>query len=161
MASPGHRANVLDPAFTHGGVGAAAADNKMFQGYVQNTRMYTELFLQALRRRLRLRRPRPAAAVAAAAAVAVRRRRWPAAHPVRPQRPRPKPKPKPSQGDERSRQRPISTAGIDGVTAIVAAGPTATSRLSFAPTTRSARAARSSCGRRRATASRGRRLRRA
>ena len=33
--------------FTHGGVGAAAADNKMFQGYVQNTRMYTELFMQA------------------------------------------------------------------------------------------------------------------
>ena len=47
MASPGHRANVLDGRFTHGGVGAAAADNKMFQGYVQNTRMYTELFLQA------------------------------------------------------------------------------------------------------------------
>ena len=33
MASPGHRANVLDPRFTHGGVGAAAADGKMFQGY--------------------------------------------------------------------------------------------------------------------------------
>ena len=47
MASPGHRANVLDPRFTHGGVGAAAADGKMFQGYVQNTRMYTELFMQA------------------------------------------------------------------------------------------------------------------
>ena len=47
MGSAGHRANVLDPRFTHGGVGAAAADNKMFQGYVQNTRMYTELFLQA------------------------------------------------------------------------------------------------------------------
>ncbi len=47
MASPGHRSNVLNPAFTHGGVGAAAADGKMFQGYVQNTRMYTELFSQA------------------------------------------------------------------------------------------------------------------
>src|SRR5688572_10398368 len=47
MASPGQRANVLDYRFTHGGVGAAAADNKLFQGYVQNTRMYTELFLQA------------------------------------------------------------------------------------------------------------------
>jgi uncharacterized protein YkwD len=47
MASPGHRANVLNSAFTHGGVGAAAADNQMYQGYVQNTRMYTELFLQA------------------------------------------------------------------------------------------------------------------
>ena len=45
MGSPGHRANVLDPRFTHAGVGAAAADNQRFQGYVQNTRMYTELFL--------------------------------------------------------------------------------------------------------------------
>ena len=47
MASAGHRANVLTAAFTHGAVGAAAADNRMFQGYTQNTRMYTELFLQA------------------------------------------------------------------------------------------------------------------
>jgi len=47
MASAGHRANVLNAAFTHGGVGAAAADNQQFQGYVQNTRMYTELFMQA------------------------------------------------------------------------------------------------------------------
>ena len=47
MGSAGHRANVLDARFTHGGVGAAAADGKMFQGYVQNTRMYTELFMQA------------------------------------------------------------------------------------------------------------------
>jgi hypothetical protein len=47
MGSAGHRANVLDPRFTHGGVGAAAADGKMFQGYVQNTRMYTELFMEA------------------------------------------------------------------------------------------------------------------
>ena len=47
MTSAGHRANVLDHRFTHGGVGAAAADRKMFQGYVQNTRMYTELFMQA------------------------------------------------------------------------------------------------------------------
>jgi uncharacterized protein YkwD len=47
MASPGHRVNVLDYRFTHAGVGAAAADGKMFQGYVQNTRMYTELFMEA------------------------------------------------------------------------------------------------------------------
>ena len=47
MNSAGHRANVLNPSFTHGGVGAAAADNREFLGYVQNTRMYTELFLQA------------------------------------------------------------------------------------------------------------------
>jgi uncharacterized protein YkwD len=47
MESPSHRENVLNPVFTHGGVGAYGADNQMFQGYVQNTRMYTELFLQA------------------------------------------------------------------------------------------------------------------
>lgn len=47
MESAGHRANVLNAAFTHGGVGAFAADNVSFQGYVQNPRMYTELFLQA------------------------------------------------------------------------------------------------------------------
>lgn len=47
MASAGHRANVLNPAWSHAGVGGAAADNQAFQGYVQNTRMYTELFMQA------------------------------------------------------------------------------------------------------------------
>jgi len=47
MSSSGHRANVLNAAFTHGGVGGAAADDYAFQGYVQNTRMYTELFMQA------------------------------------------------------------------------------------------------------------------
>ena len=47
MESPGHRANVLDPSFTHGGVGAAAADNQSFLGNVQSTRMYTELFMEA------------------------------------------------------------------------------------------------------------------
>ena len=47
MNSSGHRANVLNPSWTHGGVGGAAADNYAFQGYVQNTRMYTELFMQA------------------------------------------------------------------------------------------------------------------
>ena len=47
MGSATHRTNVLNPSFTHGGVGAAAADNQMYQGYVQNTRMYTQLFMQA------------------------------------------------------------------------------------------------------------------
>ena len=47
MNSAGHRANVLNSGWTHGGVGGAAADNQAFQGYVQNTRMYTELFMQA------------------------------------------------------------------------------------------------------------------
>lgn len=47
MESPTHRDNVLNPVFTHGGVGAYGADDQMFAGYVQDTRMYTELFLQA------------------------------------------------------------------------------------------------------------------
>jgi uncharacterized protein YkwD len=46
MNSAGHRANVLNAAFTFGGVGAFGADNVQFQGYVQNPRMFTELFLQ-------------------------------------------------------------------------------------------------------------------
>ena len=47
MASPGHRANVLTAAFTHGGVGAYAADNIDFLGKLRSPRMYTELFMQA------------------------------------------------------------------------------------------------------------------
>jgi uncharacterized protein YkwD len=46
MNSAGHRQNVLNAAFTFGGVGAFGADNVKFQGYVQNPRMFTELFLQ-------------------------------------------------------------------------------------------------------------------
>ncbi len=46
MNSAGHRANVLNAAFTAGGVGAYGADGVKFQGYVQNPRMFTELFLQ-------------------------------------------------------------------------------------------------------------------
>jgi uncharacterized protein YkwD len=47
MNSPGHRANILSPAWTHGGVGAAAADNVNFLGSVRSPRVYTELFMQA------------------------------------------------------------------------------------------------------------------
>jgi uncharacterized protein YkwD len=121
MASPGHRANVLDPRFTHGGVGAAAADGKMFQGYVQNTRMYTELFMQASGAA-----PAPpsggtptppsgggtaptssyggggsSAAVAAA----------------------PRPKPKPSRVSMSAPARPESSAGLDGVSVVVSSPP--------------------------------------
>jgi uncharacterized protein YkwD len=117
MASPGHRANVLNSAFTHGGVGAAAADNKMFQGYVQNTRMYTELFLQA-----------PASAPAppssgggggggggggsgGGGATA------PAQTAVAPAKPEPKPK----MVKVDAPVRPVSTAGLDGVATLVSA----------------------------------------
>jgi uncharacterized protein YkwD len=114
MLSPGHRANVLDPRFTHGGVGAAAADGRMFQGYVQNTRMYTELFLQASGTA-----PPPAPAPqppappsgggggAAPAPVAAA--------------PTPKPKPKPSRERVVLPARPESSAGLDGVMAVVSA----------------------------------------
>ncbi len=47
MNSPGHRANVLEPSWTHGGVGAYAADNVNFLGQQRNPRFYTELFMQA------------------------------------------------------------------------------------------------------------------
>lgn len=47
MNSPGHRANVLEPSFTHGGVGAYAADGVNFLGKLRNPRFYTELFMTA------------------------------------------------------------------------------------------------------------------
>ncbi len=47
MASPGHRANILNPVWTHGGVGAYAADNVSFLGKLRSPRFYTELFYQS------------------------------------------------------------------------------------------------------------------
>jgi len=47
MNSPEHRANILEPSFTHGGVGAYGADNVMFLGKQRSPRFYTELFMQA------------------------------------------------------------------------------------------------------------------
>ena len=47
MDSPGHRANILEPSFTHGGVGAYGKDNVNFLGKQRNPRFYTELFMQA------------------------------------------------------------------------------------------------------------------
>ena len=119
MASPGHRANVLTAAFTHGGVGAASADNQMFQGYVQNTRMYTELFLQA-----------PAAAPAPAPAPPASGGGGgggggggssPPAQQVAQVRPvaRAAPEPKPKLVSVETPQRPVSSAGLDGASVIV------------------------------------------
>ena len=48
MASPGHRENILNPDWTHGGVGAYAADNVSFLGKIRSPRFFTELFMQAL-----------------------------------------------------------------------------------------------------------------
>jgi uncharacterized protein YkwD len=46
MDSPGHRANIMNSAWTHGGVGAYGADGVTWGGQVRNMRMYTELFIQ-------------------------------------------------------------------------------------------------------------------
>jgi uncharacterized protein YkwD len=121
MASPGHRVNVLDGRFTHGGVGAAAADNISFLGSTLSPRMYTELFLQA-------RStggsdggggggsggggsggsgggggsaPAPAQAAPARAA------------------PAPTPAPRPKEVAVSAPRRPTSTAGLDGVATVI------------------------------------------
>ncbi|HEU5325140.1 MAG TPA: CAP domain-containing protein [Candidatus Limnocylindria bacterium] len=135
MASAGHRANVLDARFTHGGVGAAAADGQMFQGYVQNTRMYTELFMQA-----RYSAPAPAPAP-----------QQPAPAPRPPSgggsggggggggataprtttalRPAATPQPTPKIVSMAAPRRPSSAAGIDGVAQVVNARPPSVAAL--------------------------------
>lgn len=109
MGSPGHRANVLDARFTHGGVGAAAADNQMFQGYVQNTRMYTELFMQARSA------PAPAPAPPPPAPAPPPSGGGGAAAPAQPAAATPKPEPKPKVVGVSAPTRPTSSAGLDGV----------------------------------------------
>jgi uncharacterized protein YkwD len=47
MGSTEHRANILQPSWTHGGVGAYGADNIMWGGKLRSPRMYTELFMEA------------------------------------------------------------------------------------------------------------------
>lgn len=46
MNSSGHRANILNPNWSHGGVGAYGADGVMWGGKIRNIRMYTELFIK-------------------------------------------------------------------------------------------------------------------
>jgi uncharacterized protein YkwD len=48
MNSPEHRSNILNGDWTHGGVGAFAADNVSFLGTTRSPRFYTELFYQAV-----------------------------------------------------------------------------------------------------------------
>lgn len=47
MASSEHRGNILNPVWTHGGVGAYGQDNVTWQGKLRSPRMYTQLFMQA------------------------------------------------------------------------------------------------------------------
>jgi uncharacterized protein YkwD len=119
MASPGHRANVLDRRFTHGGVGAAAADNKMFQGYVQNTRMYTELFMQS-----GASAPAPAPApqppTGGGGSGGGGGGGGGASAPTSPTVAAP-PKPRPNPVSMDAPRRPVSTAGLDGVSVVVSA----------------------------------------
>jgi uncharacterized protein YkwD len=119
MASPGHRANVLTAAFTHGAVGAAGADNQMFLGYTQNTRMYTELFLQAY-----AAAPPPPPPPAPAPAPPPPSSggggggyAQPVPQPVAEVPPPPEPTPKEMAVD--TPRRPTSSAGLDGVTRLV------------------------------------------
>ncbi|MCA1569384.1 MAG: CAP domain-containing protein [Chloroflexi bacterium] len=137
MASPGHRVNVLDGRFTHGGVGAAAVDNKMFLGSVQNTRMYAELFLQANAAPAPAP-PRPAPAPApppagggsgggggsgsgAGAGAGSGGGGGGTVAPAAPAAPKPTPKPapKPKEMQVDAPRRPASAAGVDGVATIV------------------------------------------
>lgn len=123
MASPGHRANVLTASFTHGAVGAAAADNQMFQGYVQNTRMYTELFLQAGAAPA----PAPPAPAPAAPPPAsggggyAQPAPQPQPQPVVAEAPPPDPTPRELAVD--APRRPRSSAGLDGVASLVVERP--------------------------------------
>jgi uncharacterized protein YkwD len=47
MNSPSHRANILNRDWTHGGVGAYAADNVSYLGKLRSPRFFTELFMQS------------------------------------------------------------------------------------------------------------------
>lgn len=116
MASPGHRANVLDPSFTHGGVGAAAADNQMYQGYVQNTRMYTELFMEA-----RGAAPAPPPSGGGGGGGSGGSGGGGSTAPAQPaaQAPAATPAPEPSLVSVDRPQRPESSAGLDGVAELV------------------------------------------
>ena len=116
MGSPGHRANVLDPRFTHAGVGAAAADNKLFLGHVQNTRMYTELFMEA--KSVSAPAPAPAPPSSAGGGGGTGGGGGGSTTYVQPQA-TPKPKPKPKHVSVDPPRRPTSTAGIDGTTTLI------------------------------------------
>ncbi len=106
MGSPGHRANVLDGRFTHGGVGAAAADNISFLGSTLSPRMYTELFLQAKSGGEGGSGGGGSGGGGGGAAAA-------------PAQPAATPAPRPKEVAVSAPRRPTSTAGLDGVATVV------------------------------------------
>ncbi|MGH2446091.1 MAG: CAP domain-containing protein [Thermoleophilaceae bacterium] len=117
MGSAGHRKNVLDPAFTHGGVGAAAANDQLYQGYVQDTRMYTELFMQA-GGSAPAPPPEQPALPPPSGGGGGGGGGGQAPAPAAPQ-PTPEPEPTALEVSVGTPQRPVSKAGIDGVATVV------------------------------------------
>ena len=127
MASPGHRVNVMDGRFTHGGVGAAAADDRMFQGHVQNTRMYAELFMQAPSAAAPVPPPPSGGGSGGGGGGSAPPAAPQPAQPAQPARaaqpaPTPRPAPRPAEVHVDPPQRPASATGLDGVTAVVVEG---------------------------------------
>jgi len=114
MNSAGHRANVLNAAFQYGGVGAWAADNVTFQGYVQDPRMYTELFMQVASA------PPPPSGGGGGTVPPPPGSGGSVAAPAAPA---PPPQPKPREVAVDAPQRPVSGTGLDGVSVVVAALP--------------------------------------
>ena len=116
MSSAGHRANVLDGRFNFGGVGAAAADGQMFQGYVQNTRMYTELFMQS---GYTAPAPAPAPAPRPPSSGSTAPRPTTGTAPRTTARVAAVAQPTPKEVAMAAPQRPVSAAGLDGVATVV------------------------------------------
>jgi uncharacterized protein YkwD len=90
MGSPGHRANILNTSWTHGGVGAGWADNIMWQGKLRSPRIYTELFMKA--KTASTPAPTPSATQVPTPAPS-----QPASTPAPTPKPTPKPTPAPTQ----------------------------------------------------------------
>ncbi|HSK94937.1 MAG TPA: CAP domain-containing protein [Candidatus Angelobacter sp.] len=116
MGSPGHRANVLDHRFTHGGVGAAQKTG-LFLGHNQDTRMYTQLFLQP--KSAPAPAPAPPAPAPPPGSGGGGGGGGGGAAPVQPTAatpaPTPEPEPEPKLVTMSAPSRPTSSAGLDGV----------------------------------------------
>lgn len=106
MASAGHRDNILKSRWTHGGVGAAAADGVNFLGQQRNPRLYTELFMEA-----RGSTPPPPSAPRPPGGASAPRPAAPAAPPP----------PTPAKMSVAVPTRPSPAATLDGPTLLVAA----------------------------------------
>jgi uncharacterized protein YkwD len=113
MESAGHRANVLNRAFTHGGVGAAAT-TATYQGATGGVKMYTELFLQAPAAPAPAPAPQPPPPQPAPAAPPTGGGSAPSAQPAPVATPEPEPEPEPARVAMDAPQRPVSATGLTG-----------------------------------------------